>query len=105
MPTERKPNLLAYILAAPVVGFIMIPFLAYETWAAMTIWSWFSPWELPFTLVQGIGMNLAVSLCVRQGRHTSDDRTDETKILDGLMFYLVTPTLALAICAILRLFL
>lgn len=82
------PWIVAGLLAFLVAG------IAYETWVAMTIWGWFSPWTLPFTLVQAIGMNVAISLIVRQVK-PKDDREGAALLGVAVSFYFLAPTLAL----------
>jgi hypothetical protein len=74
----------------------------YETWVAMTIWGWFAPWALPFTLVQGVGMNTAVSLITRSMTHAKDERTTVERWRALLLFYMITPTMALGFAWFIR---
>jgi hypothetical protein len=79
----------AGVLALPLAGTF------YETWIAMTIWRWFAPWALPFTLAQGVGMNMAVSLIFRHAPHGKDTRTEAERWGVMAMHLLILPTVTL----------
>lgn len=59
----------------PVATLFTLSCCVFETWCALAIWRWFAPWPLPLTLVQATGMNIAVSLVVRQMQRGKDERS------------------------------
>ncbi len=80
-----------------LVLLLMCPAIWAETAAAMTIWSWFAPWPLPFSLAQGMGMNLAVSLVTRSATHAKDDRTAIEQCAAFVVFHFIAPAFALGL--------
>lgn len=95
-------SLIALPTVIPIASPLILGLLAYETWVAMTIWSWFAPWALPFTLWQGVGMNLAASLIFRQAIHTKDERASKEKFNDAFSYAVAGPTASLILAWILR---
>ena len=81
----------------PAVFVFMMSLQVYETWVAMTLWNWHAPWPLPFGLVQGFALNIAVSLILRQMPRQSEERKGAKLWKEVAMFYLVGPTMVLGI--------
>lgn len=114
---QGSENKDADIQRAVWVGVIGVPLITFtvslvttlmrvwETWVAMTIWGWFAPWPLPFGLVAGTGLNIAVSLVFRGMPRMKDERTSGEKVRDSVLFLLVSPLIALCTAAGLLLFL
>lgn len=84
------------IQACAVVSAAILLFIAigYETWAAMTIWGMFAP-PLPFNLVTGMGLSIAVSLIFRQMPRCEDTYDTWEMGKKWAQFYLLSPTIAL----------
>jgi hypothetical protein len=100
---------LGELAAALVLIVMLLPFMVFETWVAMTIWGWFSPWALPFTLVEGTGMNMAASTVFRS-RSRADAFLKEKPstwlaLKSSFSWYVGVPITALFFAWVLRFFL
>lgn len=99
---------IARILASPFAVIIMMAGSFWETWVALTLWAWASPWgPLPITLAQAVVLNFSVSMIFRRMDVTKEEHqvkgSESFKRI--FMFAFVSPAMALGLgWLILRLF-
>jgi hypothetical protein len=94
-------KIIGYAVALPVVAAftaaLIFGALFYETWVAMTLWNWFAPWTLPFSLIAGVGMNMAASIIFRNSTRAKDERTTTERLTAIAEHCFGVPTTALVV--------